>query len=184
MKSRWLLSLCALSLGFFPPCIRAQEADPLPESTTASDLEQPDPFGETLPLIPEAPVSQPAPAFEPDSLPSSPSVPRSLKPPKPSETRLAIEAQQRQVQMRKARIKAELDQDLQALQEAGRRARTDAERRYAMNLYYDKLFARMLKIDPSLRQDELEERKKEAVAPMRQDQLRASVWTPTGEAAR
>ncbi len=180
MKKRWLLPLCALSLSLTLTPARAQETEALPESGPV----EADPFGETLPLIPEPPaVSQPL-DFQPDDLPVSPGVPRSLEPPKPSETRLAIEKQQREVNMRKARIRAEADPDLQAIRQGARQARTDAERRYALNLYYDRLYALMLKIDPSLRQDELEDRKRAAVAPLTQDEIRASVWTPAGAAAR
>ncbi len=185
MKTRWLPPLCALFLSLAPTtAIRAQDTEPLPESGPPADLEQPDPFGETLPLIPEAPAASERPSFEPDDLPASSGVPRSIEPPKPSETRLAIEAQQRQVRMRLARIQAKRDPDLLAIYDGAEKAKTDAERRYAMHLYYDRLFARMLKLDPTLRQDDLQERKKTAVSLMNQDALRASVWTPPGETAR
>jgi len=153
--------------------------DALPESSAS----EPDPLGDTLPLIPEAPETTPQPEYEPD-LPESSGVRRSIDPAKASETRLAIEQQQRQVKMRQVRIKAERNEGVQAALAQAKAAKTDAEKRYAMHLYYDRLYAAMLKIDPSLKQDDLKERKDTAVSPMSQDRLRPSVWAGAPEAAR
>lgn len=160
--------------------LRAQMAeDALPEISTS----EPDPLGDTLPLIPEAPETTTQPEYEPD-MPESSDVRRSIDPAKASETRLAIEKQQLQVKMRQARIKAERNEGVQASLAQANSAKTDAEKRYAMHQYYDRLYAAMLKIDPSLKADDLEQRKDAALSPMSQDRLRPSVWAEAPETAR
>lgn len=167
-----LLLLVSLQGCLFAGAIHAQTAD---EALPENSVVEPDPMGDTLPLIPE--VSQPftGTIYEPD-LPQSPSVPKSIDRNKSSETRRAIEQQERQVKMRRARIKAERDDKAQALLAQAESAETDAERRFAMKVYYDRIYALMLKIDPTLKQDELKQRKTEAVSSMSQNNLRPSVW--------
>ena len=112
--------------------------------------------------------AQPSPAPAPDSLSLIPDAPPPLeKPPgrsgsggsragavnpiKKNKTEVAVQDYSQRIKFREAKTKAERDEKIQAELETADAAKTDEEKRAALKRYYKLLYAKILKIDGSLK---------------------------------
>jgi hypothetical protein len=103
-----------------------------------------------------APAAAPAPAAEPEVTLIPEQVVPKEKPvaPKPdtkSKTEQSAEDAAERIHFREARIKAERDPKVQAEWDRANKAKTDLEKREALKSYYTLLYARILKIDSSVK---------------------------------
>lgn len=172
--------LCAITLG--APIGRCQDYtfEPLPDKPeaegAATGAEAPDPLEQPLQLIPQE-ESAAAPDYgDPAQLAADAAALRErLR--QPTETQISANAHKQKVGMRQARIKAAKDPAVIEAWDQAESAHTDAERRYALRLYYNRLYDRMLKINGGLSAP-IEEQRSEALGELKQDRIRPSVWGP------
>lgn len=138
------------------PLLRAQEAAPAAPASTASptlDLmpAQPEPLlpppSSTEPtLIPEAPASRQKPRGNALEQPKKEQV-------KSNATEAAQNALNERIRYRTAKTRALREPAVQAEWERSQTAHTDFEKREALKRYYKLLFARMAKLDGSLKKE-------------------------------
>lgn len=116
--------------------------------------------GSALPLIPEA-----MPTLE-----RSPEE-RSPKREKKSATEEAEDAVRDRIKLREAKNKAQNEPDLQALWDSQFKARTDFEQRAILTEYYTRLWARIAKLDKSLKPAEIEALKRRYISQYAQTRI-------------
>ena len=147
MKPRFAL-FPALLLASLPLC--AQESAPaetlelIPSNPAPSEPASP---AESLPLIPESPE----PAKKPKGKSPALAPVGELKKEKKSSTEATADEQAQRIRFREAKTRALRDPAVQREWERSLQARSDFEKREALASYYKLLFARIAKLDKSLK---------------------------------
>jgi hypothetical protein len=108
-------------------------------------------------VAPGAAPAAPAPAVEPEVTLIPEQIPQNAKPaPAPkaeakSKTEENAEELMERIHFREAKVKAEREPKVQAEWESAKKAKTDYDKREALKRYYTLLYARILKIDGSVK---------------------------------
>ena len=159
----------------------AQDAEPLPEKSDPAAAPV-DPFNQPLQLIPESPAGS-APNYEAAEELARQASELREKARKPSETQMEAEKQRQRTLLRQTRTKAERNAAVREAWDQAEAASTDAERRYALKQYYNRLYDQILKLEGSLK-GEVEDRRKQSLSRLEQTRLRPSVWPGEKPVAR
>lgn len=169
-------ALCAAALLLTLPNLLWAQENPVPAPAAKEPLPQPVPdsvpFPDSLPLIPQSPERNGKPRVAdptmpvPDSIPLIPESPErtvkpkgsraaELEPEKPSEkknkTEVAETDMKERIRMRQLKTRALNEPALQSEWQRAQSMRTDATKRDALRNYYRLLYARMTKLDPTIK---------------------------------
>lgn len=172
-----LLFITALMAVLAVPSLRAQEEalpEQSPETATPSDTGV---DAAELDLIPETPVETQTPDFgPPDDLEAEAARIRE-KAAKPSTTQLHVQEQQQREAYRIAWIRAGKDPAVIEAAAQAEAARTFAEQRWALRLYYNRLCDRIVKLNPAVK-TKAEEARDAVLGDLEQNRIRPSEWQP------
>lgn len=150
---KFLTATFFAALLLLPAALRAQDATvvPVPDKQAPDLMAQPTPapLPDTLPLIPEAP----SPVEKKPARKSGAGEPETAQPNpvKKNKTEAASNDFAERIKFREAKTKALRDDKVQAEAALAQVAKTDEEKRAALKRYYTLLYAKILKIDGSLK---------------------------------
>ncbi len=171
MRTLQILKIAVLASGTFllAHTAFAQQTGSAPEPLPAGPPANVNPAADSSALIPQPPDTVPKPLAQPAPLPQS-----APKPMKLSKTEASIEQVRMGIRLYQAKTVALRDPAIQEQIAWAEAAKTDEGKRERLAKYYDMLYARIIKIDATLK-PLAAARRKEAIASVVQTNIQKSL---------